>query len=141
MYSQRESADISPEQMLTCTWTFERDSFRLTLERRERKDGPRLVMVTSGNGRRRTSRFANLSELIRFQSDMEAFLLKTGWSFLRYSPERRRGRDRRSFPRINDRRRWWTDGTTPLHRVVWTGSPSRIRSASAENGEFRRLPG
>jgi hypothetical protein len=42
---------------------------------------------------------------------MEQFLVRTGWSLVAFSPERRRYQDRRGFPRVNpDRRRWWTDG-------------------------------
>jgi len=42
---------------------------------------------------------------------METFLLRTGWTFASFSPERRIPLDRRTFPRItSDRRRWWTDG-------------------------------
>ena len=43
---------------------------------------------------------------------MEAFLIGSGWSFVAFSPERRTGRDRRTFPRMGDRRRWWTDGSS-----------------------------
>ena len=51
---------------------------------------------------------------------METFLLKTGWVLTSFSPERRGGRDRRSFPRIDDeRRRWWTDGIAAKLKVVW----------------------
>src|SRR5262249_26262929 len=52
------------------------------------------------------------NKLTTFQVDMEAFLIGSGWSFVAFSPERRSGRDRRSFPRISDRRRWWTDGSS-----------------------------
>ena len=46
----------------------------------------------------------------RFKADMETLLLHTGWSFVGFTPERRNRGDRRSFPRITERRRWWTDG-------------------------------
>jgi len=54
--------------------------------------------------------FGDFSKLVVFQSDMEAFLLKTGWSFVAFAPERRLGIDRRGWPRLDERRRWWTDG-------------------------------
>jgi hypothetical protein len=50
--------------------------------------------------------------LTTFQADMEAFLVQSGWSFEAFSPDRRSGRDRRQFPRVSDRRRWWTDSKT-----------------------------
>jgi hypothetical protein len=66
--------------------------------------------MTSPNEPRRYS-FKDWSTLNAFQADMEAFLLNAGWTLLQYSPERRRGRDRRTLPRREDRRRWWTDST------------------------------
>jgi len=47
---------------------------------------------------------------VRFQADMETLLTHTGWSFVGFQPERRGRRDRRTMPRMNERRRWWTDG-------------------------------
>jgi hypothetical protein len=50
---------------------------------------------------------------------MEAFLLKSGWSFVEFSPERRRGSERRRLPRLlGDRRRWWTDGMVTLKQFL-----------------------
>jgi hypothetical protein len=66
--------------------------------------------MTCPNEPRRYS-FKDWATLDSFHADLEAFLLKTGWSLLQYSPERRRGRDRRGFPRLEERRRWWTDST------------------------------
>jgi hypothetical protein len=73
-------------------------------------------MVTE-NGTPRSFFFSDLDRLVAFQADMEAFLVRSGWSLLGFSPDRRRGRDRRHFPRPTERRRWWTDG-------VLTGSES-----------------
>jgi hypothetical protein len=70
--------------------------------------------MTSPNEPRRYS-FKDWATLDSFHADLEAFLLKTGWTLLQYSPERRRGRDRRGFPRLEERRRWWTDSTE-----LWT---------------------
>lgn len=54
---------------------------------------------------------------------MEAFLHRTGWRLLEYSPERRRLHDRRSFPRLEERRRWWTDPEERA-KVVWGDKPA-----------------
>lgn len=95
-------------------WTFGRQHERLSIGRRP--DVCVLVIVTPGE--EREHRFADLSTLISFQADMETFLLKTGWTLLRFSPERRGGRDRRRFPRLDERRRWWTD-SLEMGKVVW----------------------
>jgi hypothetical protein len=87
---------------------FERDSERLELQRFDTVDGP--VLVISGMGEPRSYRFASITALINFQCDMEALLLNTGWSFVKFSPDRRTGAERRTWPRLTERRRWWTDG-------------------------------
>jgi hypothetical protein len=92
----------------TPTWTFARGGERLTLRREQTATGVNLVVT--GSGAPRTYAFTEQDRLVAFQSDMEALLVRTGWSFVEFSPERRRGRDRRSFPRLTERRRWWTDG-------------------------------
>lgn len=90
-------------------WTFGRGDDRLMLRREETDNGVNLTVA--GEGVPRVYPFPNLARLEKFQSDMEAFLLRTGWQFLEFSPERRSGTDRRDMPRLaNDRRRWWTDG-------------------------------
>ena len=90
-------------------WTFRKDKTSLTLERRDRGEG--LVLVVHQPEGVREIPFDDLEALERFQSTMETFLLRTGWTFASFSPERRTPLDRRTFPRItSDRRRWWTDG-------------------------------
>jgi hypothetical protein len=90
-------------------WTFRKDEASLSLERRGQGNQVALV-VRQPEGVRELS-FDNLEALERFQNAMETFLLRTGWTFARFSPERRTPLDRRTFPRItSDRRRWWTDG-------------------------------
>ena len=101
------------------TWTFVREHHRLDVA--QQKAGEGWVLVITRNDSPSSYEFSSLTALSRFQSDMEAFLLKTGWRFLEFAPERRRGRDRRTFPRIEERRRWWTDGTADLNKVVWGG--------------------
>ena len=68
------------------------------------------TLIIVGDGAPRSYRFDEMMALINFQCDMEALLLKTGWSFIQFSPERRTGKERRTWPRMTERRRWWTDG-------------------------------
>jgi hypothetical protein len=90
------------------SWIFIRGSERLEITR-ERDD--RAMLVVAGDGAPRSYFFRDLNRLEIFQRDMETLLLKTGWTFQAYAPDRRTGQDRRGWPRrSNDRRRWWTDG-------------------------------
>ena len=105
--------------MVRRVWTFERDEQRCTITR-DTRDGATLTVVTAA-GPPRHYRFDDLPALIRLQDNMETFLLRTGWAFVGFFPETRRGSDRRGFPRLTERRRWWTDGSKPAHKVVWGG--------------------
>jgi hypothetical protein len=58
--------------------TFSRRGGILTLTRERTADGVALVAIESG--RRRTFIFTHTAQLAQFQSDMEAFLQRTGWS-------------------------------------------------------------
>jgi hypothetical protein len=99
-------ADTSAETV-TPTWRFDKHGAHLTL-RREQIAGTWTLVLDDGSPR--VVRFDDFSSLVVFQNDMEAFLVRTGWSLAAFSPDRRRGRDRRGFPReATDRRRWWTD--------------------------------
>jgi hypothetical protein len=95
----------------------------LELRRCDAGDGVQLIIV--GEGKPRAYRFNEMMDLVNFQCDMEALLLKTGWSLVEFSPERRRGRERRTWPRMTERRRWWTDGQmwrlpgVPRPRTDW----------------------
>jgi hypothetical protein len=103
-------------------WTFGKEKERITLGRGS--ESCELVVVRR---RDRVSeyRFADVSTLRIFQSDMEAFLRRTGWTLLKYSPERRRRDvDRRRFPRLQERRRWWTDPEERA-KVVWGGKSAQ----------------
>ena len=92
------------------TWTFARGGQHMVIQRGETPAGVELRVQVDG-AEPRVYPFDTLEALVPFQSDMEKFLLQTGWTFVQFCPERRTGRDRRGFPRIdNDRRRWWTDG-------------------------------
>jgi hypothetical protein len=104
-------------------WTFGRLEQRIVLRRQQTDEG--VLLLVTENGTPRSYGFRDLERLVAFQSDMEAFLVRTGWSLIEFSPERRSGRDRRQFPRIDERRRWWTDG---LERVSALGRRRRKRS-------------
>lgn len=96
-------------------WTFVRGHDRLEITREDIEDG--ITLVIAGDGTPRSYFFRETDRLETFQRDMETLLLKTGWTFQGYEPDRRTGRDRRGWPRrSNDRRRWWTDGTAKGNR-------------------------
>jgi hypothetical protein len=100
---------FSVTETAATAWTFERQGERLVLHREETATGVNLVVV-SENGVPRCYPFDTMDRLVAFQSDMELLLVRTGWSFIAFTPDRRTGRDRRGMPRISERRRWWTDG-------------------------------
>jgi len=103
------------------TWVFERAGQRIELQHQETDNGARLMI--SGSGEPRSYQFKDAIALVRFQSDMEALLLKTGWSFNEFLPDRRSVADRRTWPRLTERRRWWTDGL--LRRYIRRRSRNR----------------
>jgi hypothetical protein len=88
--------------------TFRRRQDVLAISRERTDQGYQLVVTECGHPR--TFGFNDLARLTAFQRDMEAFLVRTGWSLADFTPDRRTGDDRRDLPREdNDRRRWWTD--------------------------------
>lgn len=88
--------------------TFHRRQDVLAISREQIDQGYQLVVTECG--RPRTFSFSDLARLTTFQHDMEAFLVRTGWTLADFTPDRRTGDDRRDLPREeNDRRRWWTD--------------------------------
>ena len=87
---------------------FVRAGQRIELQRQE--TDTRALLMMSGAGAPRSYQFEDVIALVRFQSDMEALPLKTGWSFNEFLPDRRSVADRRTWPRLTERRRWWTDG-------------------------------
>jgi hypothetical protein len=108
-----ESTDI--EVVDAPSWTFLRGDTRLELSREETPNGVNLIVT--GEGLPRIFAFASLEKLVRFQSDMESLLLRTGWTFRSFAPDRRSNRERRSFPRLTERRRWWTDSAQLVSRL------------------------
>jgi len=98
-------------------WTFVRGNDTLEITREDLDDG--VTLVIAGDGTPRSYFFRETHRLETFQRDMETLLLKTGWTFQRYEPDRRSGHDRRGWPRrTNDRRRWWTDGIVKRNRTA-----------------------
>ena len=95
---------------MECTWVFTRGDERLEVQRSDEIDEVPVMVVRSVTGEPRRYEFPDVTSLLRFQSDMELFLLQTGWTFAEFTPERRTGTERRTFPRLTERRRWWTDG-------------------------------
>jgi len=89
-----------------------------------------VLVVVRGRDQLREYSFADASGLRVFQADMEAFLRKTGWTLLKFHPERRhRERDRRSVPRLEERRRW--TATEERAKVVWGQRPDSEAAAGS----------
>jgi hypothetical protein len=104
-------------------WTFVRGDDTLEITREDLEDG--ITLVIAGDGTPRSYFFRETHRLETFQRDMETLLLKTGWTFQGYEPDRRSGRDRRGWPRrSNDRRRWWTDGIAKRTKTTEQRGPS-----------------
>ena len=113
------------------TWRFTRGSDTLEITRQGLDDG--IMLVIQGDGVPRSYFFRDILRLEIFQKDMETLLLKTGWTFLEYAPDRRSGIDRRNFPRrANDRRRWWTDGTG---RSTRSGEYAEVRDPETRRSQ------
>jgi hypothetical protein len=111
------------------SWTFVRgddDEERLTIARDPSAGPPSMRLIVTTNGAARSFEFPDLTAAERFQSDMEAFLVKSGWAFIEFSPEHRTGDDRRHFPRLRERRRWWTDGMVTVKQFLdWDSHESK----------------
>ena len=96
-------------------WTFGKDNERISLGR---QSDSCVLIVVRARDEVCEYHFADVAALHIFQADMEAFLMRTGWSQLKYFPERRgRDRDRRRLPRLAERRRWW-NGTKERAKTV-----------------------
>jgi len=111
-------------------WTFEREAERLIVRRRADSDSDSFaVEIESSDGVPRVHCFSEESKFLEFQNDLQYMLVHSGWTLLEFAPDRRKGRDRRGFPRVrNDRRRWWTDGAQPVKTASRRkAKPSRTR--------------
>ena len=67
------------------TWTFDREGERLIVQR-DARDGSSCALIVTRDGLSRTIDFPELPALVRFQTDMDTFLLRTGWLLLNYAP-------------------------------------------------------
>lgn len=98
-------------------WTFLKGGDELTVEHIVHGD---RVSVTVRHDREvggetaRVHDFPTQSAADEFQANLDASLLKFGWVFIGYLPNRRRPADRPEHLAQEDRRRWWTDGGTFL---------------------------
>jgi hypothetical protein len=59
-------------------WTFQRGHEQLVLYSRESRRG--VVLVVSGDGDPRSYTFHDFNALVKFEGEMEEFLIETGWS-------------------------------------------------------------
>ena len=110
---------------------FERGDERLVLQRHDEEEGLALT-ITNAEGSRSVP-FSDRAALVTFQTNMEQFLVRTGWSLATFAPERRRYTDRRTFPRVQpDRRRWWTDSRIDAADAATEARRSRRISSSEE---------
>jgi hypothetical protein len=114
LWQARQGADTASVML----WTFGKEKERISLGRRPDSC---VLIVVRGRDQVREYRFADVTRLRIFQTDMEGFLRKTGWTLLSYSPERRRDRDRRQFPRLEERRRWFDARSVERDKAVWGG--------------------
>ena len=89
-------------------WTYTRGNQRIEVRRRE--DGDSRFLVVTGSDSLSSTAFPDMAALVAHQIRFEAFLIKDGWSFASFVPERRTQADRRKNARATpDRRRWWSD--------------------------------
>jgi hypothetical protein len=109
-------------------WTFERAAERLIVRRRTEPDAF-AIEIESSDGVPRVHRFEEEDQYLVFQSDLQYMLVHSGWALVEFEPDRRMGRDRRGFPRkLNDRRRWWTDGVQAVKTPSRRGRRKQTRS-------------
>jgi hypothetical protein len=92
-------------------WTFERGGQRLEIRREETETGTRLMLTSDGAPR--TYRLT-IQPSTAVSEDMESHCCKPAGLSL-FSPDRRTGRTQ---PRLNERRRWWTDGLRAVCRRI-----------------------
>jgi hypothetical protein len=71
-------------------WTFTRRGELLTIRRERTPDG--LLLVVDDSGTTRSYVFDDITPLTTFQVELEASLVRNGWSFVRFSAEQREHR-------------------------------------------------
>jgi hypothetical protein len=99
------------------TWTFAKGGDELTVE--QWLDGESVAVALTrasetGAETVHSYEFADQPSAEQFHASLDEALLKFGWSFVGYLPQRRTHEDRRQRLRSSERRRWWTDGALIL---------------------------
>jgi hypothetical protein len=85
------------------TWVFALADRRIEIRRSA--DANATQLITLGAEGSRTMDFDTHAELVVYQAQFETHLLVSGWSFMRFEPERRGTFDRRKHTRGNADRR------------------------------------
>jgi len=90
---------------MTLRWRFERGADWIEISR-EATPNARQLDISGANAASRVIAFSVHQELIEFQSGFEDHLLKTGWHYVSFSPDRRNEPRRRwALPWFSERRR------------------------------------
>ena len=71
-------------------WTFARRGEILTIRRERTRDG--LLLLVDDSGTTRSYVFNDITPLTTFQVELEASLVRNGWSFVGFSAEEREHR-------------------------------------------------
>jgi hypothetical protein len=79
------------------TWVFVCAEERIEIRRSADVDATQLIILGAEGSR--TVDFNSHPELVTYQTQLEAHLLGSGWSFARFEPDRRGTNDRRRRPR------------------------------------------
>jgi hypothetical protein len=88
-------------------WTFARGDEWLEVRRRKTPDGCLFEVI--GGDSPESIAFRDMAGLVAHQSRFESYLIRDGWSFVGFVPERRKQPERRLAPRpAEDRWRWWS---------------------------------
>ena len=85
------------------TWVFACAEGRIEIRRSADAKATQLIILGAEGSR--TVDFDSHAELVAYQTQFEAHLLGSGWSFARFEPDRRGPNDRRRRPRGDTDRR------------------------------------
>jgi hypothetical protein len=85
------------------TWVFGRADERIEIRRSADVNATQLILLGAEGAR--TVNFDGHPALVAYQTQFEAHLLCSGWSFIRFEPERRGTSDRRRHTRGDADRR------------------------------------
>jgi hypothetical protein len=123
--AERLAETFHPQHAL---WTFLKGGDELTVQHAV-DDGRVTVTIRhdreTGGETVRVHHFASQSAADEFHASFDASLLKFGWVFIGYLPNRRLSTDgRENSDHAADRRRWWTNGGTFLE-----SRPDRVQQS------------